>query len=75
MPNPTFNVMNVEIVLDRKVEGNLILVNKLGQNIYTERVLSKNNNLRIDLSSLESGIYFVRFETAEGAVTRKVVKL
>jgi len=74
-PNPSFDFMKVKIVLAEQVNGKLILLNKLGQKILSENIVSTDASIILNVSTLKSGIYFVRFETEKGAITKKVVKL
>ena len=68
-PNPTEGIMTVSAPKELRVEK-ISLFNVLGTNIQVE--VSPSNKL--DLSSLTNGIYFLRIETNQGTVTRKVVK-
>ena len=46
--------------------------NMLGELVYFSELRTPNS--RLDLSSLPSGIYFVRITTKDGIVSRKIVK-
>ena len=64
-PNPTDGIINIE--------GNglmtISVMNMLGQKVMD---MSATDNIVIDLSSCESGIYMVRIETENGTATQKV---
>jgi hypothetical protein len=64
-PNPTDGILNIE------GEGQMTIsvINMLGQKILE---MNATDNVTIDLSGNESGIYMVRIETANGTMTEKV---
>ena len=64
-PNPTDGILNIE------GEGQMTIsvINMLGQKILE---MNATDNVTIDLSGFESGIYMVRIETANGTMTEKV---
>lgn len=74
-PNPAFNAVNVDVQFEKAIEGKLVLINKLGQIIQIEKLNALNQKVNLDISGLRSGIYFIRLETEEGSIARKVVKL
>ncbi len=50
--------------------GNIRIINMIGQEVVSNGITS--NNMEIKLENLESGVYVVAIETAEGSYTRKV---
>ena len=48
------------------------IYNVLGEEVYKSEV--KSQKQEINLSALPSGIYFVRIETENGVVSRKIIK-
>jgi len=68
-PNPAMgNALN--IATDRDL--NVSVFNILGKQILSDTI--SNNNSTMDISSLDSGIYFVKLSSDEGAITRKFIK-
>jgi polyhydroxybutyrate depolymerase len=67
-PNPTNNLINIEInnLLELK---EIILYNTLGENLNL-----KSTDGLIDLTNLNTGIYFLNIKTSKGAITKKVVR-
>ena len=65
-PNPTNSNLFVRI----SQEGMFKLFNSLGQAIKTGNLLNATNS--IDLSDIESGVYFLKIETAEEMLTKVV---
>lgn len=68
-PNPANNFLQVQA--NSKINEVRIL-NFLGQEI--EHLIGSNNYMTIDLSAMQSGIYFVEISTINGKETAKVVK-
>ncbi len=66
-PNPTNS--NINIVTP--VEGNLSIVNNLGQTVNTIQL--KENTTTVSLSELPCGVYFVSFNTMGVVETQKLV--
>lgn len=67
-PNPTSNVINIET--NNPLELNeVILYNTLGANVN-----AKLANGIIDLSNLNTGVYFLKIETLRGIITKKIIK-
>lgn len=66
-PNPATTVLNVE------AEGynTLEIVNLLGQTVYTANA---TGSMQINVSNLNSGVYFVRLNGANGTTTQKFIK-
>jgi hypothetical protein len=66
-PNPAKNSIRVE---SNQIINKVRIVNVLGQEVYSE-ILS-NHGAQINVSNLQSGIYFVNIETTEGTKTQKI---
>ncbi|MDV7187670.1 T9SS type A sorting domain-containing protein [Lutibacter sp. TH_r2] len=67
-PNPVKEKLTVKI----NNEGSFILSNLQGQTVKTGELQNGNNVLNI--SYLNSGIYFIAIKTSEGILTKKIVK-
>ena len=74
-PNPTRGLINIEFNnIDNKVSS-LSIVNVLGDRIYNDDIdssIPKYSN-QLDLSKYSDGIYFVRFKTKDGFITKKLI--
>ena len=66
-PNPATTVLNVVA----KGYDNLQIVNAFGQIVYTTDI---TGHLKIDVSDLSNGVYFVRLNGTNGTTTQKFVK-
>ena len=77
-PNPARDNFNVEIAASEVSEMSMTIYNMNGAIVRTKNVqLSEGNNvINEDISSLASGIYFVRFNnpTNNETITKKLVK-
>lgn len=73
LPNPSYNY--VDILLDQftNTPTSITLYNLLGQNLYQQSLNS--NTTRIDLSTLNSGIYYIVLQQKDQYSTHKIVKL
>lgn len=68
-PNPTTNLLNLEVKNGIEING-ISIYNMLGQ-----LVLNSNADLKIiDVSSLNTGNYFIKIATDKGITTSKFVK-
>ena len=74
-PNPTSGVFNVQVSGYANVQMNSIEVyNVLGEKIVAVAGGSgSNSQMQIDISNHPEGIYFVRVQTAEGMMSKKMV--
>lgn len=69
-PNPTNGAINIH---SDSFISNITVYNVIGQvSLLTTNVNAKK--AVVDLGSLENGVYFIRLQTENGIVTRKVVK-
>jgi hypothetical protein len=70
-PNPT----DGQLIIDNgqwTIE-NVEIFNVIGQSVYSS-TLGVASTLRLDVSHLPSGIYFIRIQTENGVVAEKIVK-
>lgn len=68
-PNPTTSYLNIKMVNDISV-NEIAVYNTLGQ-----KVITKNNETTLDVSTLNTGTYFITVTTDAGKATRKFIKL
>jgi parallel beta-helix repeat protein len=72
-PNPTENVLNIEISLDFDFQT-LQVYNLLGQ-LATVKVQKQDANLlQVQVANLSSGVYWVEIKGRKGSLKRKFVK-
>ena len=71
-PNPAANL--VEITLPHKItSGTVTVTNYTGQKLQATTINGFNN--RIDVSGLSQGMYFVNFDTPQGKISKKLMKI
>lgn len=67
-PNPAYNMVHVKANLDI---DRLTIYNHIGQTV--KEILVGSNSASINTEGIESGVYFLRIETANGYTTQKLV--
>lgn len=76
-PNPAYNTLHVEATLSGTALQ-LQLVNGLGmvmKEIQVSKALNEHYATQIDISDLGPGVYFMKVQSGDDAVTKKIVKL
>lgn len=71
-PNPSQNIVFVEIHDDTQITKEVILHNNQGQIVLWEHGIMSNNVI-LDVSALKNGIYFYRISTIERSYIGKLV--
>lgn len=75
-PNPASSNGTIEISLIENVKMDIVVMNSVGQNVYSTSVEGNagTNKVDINLSNLSSGLYFYQVKVSNGkAVTKKFV--
>jgi polyhydroxybutyrate depolymerase len=67
-PNPTINLIHIESSTEVELQE-VILYNTLGMPIKEKFI-----NESIDITDLNTGIYFLNIKTSKGIITKKIVK-
>ncbi len=75
-PNPTANETEIAYNTSTPVPINMKLVDMLGNEILSQRSQSYTglNKLRIDVSYLPAGVYYITLNTGNNLLTRKLIK-
>ena len=68
-PNPTKGIVNIYYNLPTKEIPYLYIYNSVGKAVYS----AKSDNGMFTINNLPNGIYFVRFETKDYKVNRKLI--
>jgi len=72
-PNPTSEIIIIDFLEDAATQPNIISIkNLIGQQVEPNQIVSKNQ-IKVDLSQLPSGIYFVGITLGEKTIERKIV--
>jgi hypothetical protein len=71
-PNPTEGMLTIE---SKEMPGNwtVKVFDALGKLVQTGKLENKNGT--IDLMELHPGMYFLKMETEEGTITKKIIKM
>ena len=68
-PNPTTGIINI-----KNTTGNLVnIYDILGHKVFTARIDSASNVKTINLSTLQSGLYFVKISDGRNASVKKII--
>lgn len=70
-PNPTYDFLNLKMKKQVDVES-IIIYNMLGQEVRS--VSYDNGHIKIDVSNLESGHYFIKILTSEQEFTSRFIR-
>ena len=71
-PNPAVDYMNVTVNNDNFQVSHCYVVDINGKVVYTQNV--ENNNFSVNVSSMASGLYFLRLTDGKSNVTTKFIK-
>ena len=73
-PNPTTGIINIQSSnLNETVE--LAIYNLQGQVLVSDQRSPVNGAISVDLSTMNTGVYFIKIASEEGTVVKKVAKL
>ena len=74
-PNPSSGDVVMKVNVTDLSSANVTVFNALGEAVLVKQVfdLSTNNEVKLDMHNKPEGMYFVKMETPEGAVTKKIV--
>ena len=73
-PNPTDGELRVEMCDMRYEICDITIFDTFGRKLQVSNLKSQISNHQIDISHLPNGVYFLRIQTENGVVVRKVVK-
>ena len=73
-PNPSNDYLNVDFTMSETSDITITMNDITGKTVYTKSLnnLNGNQGLVINTASLNNGVYTLRLQTKEGAITRKV---
>ncbi|MEX2483797.1 MAG: T9SS type A sorting domain-containing protein [Brumimicrobium sp.] len=71
IPNPTNGVFQI-ISPEKLVGSKITLTNALGQIIKTNYI--NNSGVYVDISEFDSGVYFLRVQSSEKVISKKILK-
>jgi hypothetical protein len=71
-PNPFEDIVNISCSDVMNNNSYLRIYNSLGALVYSAEL--KKNNVKIDLSNLATGLYFLKFENQNKLSVKKIIK-
>lgn len=71
-PNPVSGILNIEINLAEMLPVTITLVNQQAKQVLKSKI--SNNIEKLDLTHLQSGIYFLRLHNTEKKLVYKIIK-
>lgn len=76
-PNPSSDVFNVQIADAYRGNTTLTITDEMGRIIRSEKVQKNSDVLtsKFDLSTMPNGVYFLKVNTDDKMVTKRIVKL
>ncbi|MCB9235298.1 MAG: DUF2341 domain-containing protein [Bacteroidia bacterium] len=75
-PNPTAGKVQVQLNLQQEIRAKVMLKDGLGRQVkfMEERNYPRGESLiELDLQNLPQGVYYLKWETAAGSVTRRII--
>jgi photosystem II stability/assembly factor-like uncharacterized protein len=70
-PNPANNEINLK--WNKSEAINIRVYNMLGKLVLYDKKINISNGFKIDVSGLNSGVYFVKLNTINGEITKKLI--
>jgi hypothetical protein len=75
-PNPSDGIFNLQLMNHYSLVGKLFILNIEGKKVYEENMqLLSQENILIDISENNSGIYFVCFVVNDELILKKMIKI
>lgn len=73
-PNPVEGVLQIKFNNEHNLSTHLNIYNHSGMIVYSTEITNSNTSEHIDLSSFESGMYYVQLSNAEAVYRSKIIK-
>lgn len=71
-PNPTADEVNIVLSNKINLSASIIIYNTLGEIIIQEKM--STNEKKLDISTLPNGLYFLKINSKENTITKKIIK-
>ena len=71
-PNPSHGVINIDLTKENLRDVFIRVIDVLGKEVNTVDLGDYNSIYTIDMSNLQRGVYFIKIESKNGAVVRRV---
>ena len=73
-PNPFKDVVNIE-VSDNLQESKILIFNSNGSLVHSDLITKNERKITVDLSKLQTGMYFVQFQSQNNELDKFSAKL
>jgi hypothetical protein len=73
-PNPSSGLITLRTSGTFLNNVNVRIINAMGQTVHMETLTGENDQQKIDLSSLDVGMYYLIIETENGQITKRIVR-
>ncbi len=70
-PNPATNEINLK--WSQPETANVRVFNTIGKLVFYGKKIDLSRGFKIDVSALNSGVYFVKVNTVNGEITKKLI--
>lgn len=71
-PNPTADEVNIVLSNKINLSASIIIYNTFGEIIIQEKM--STNEKKLDISTLPNGLYFLKINSKENTITKKIIK-
>jgi hypothetical protein len=72
-PNPSKGEFTVDVTFNMAENAEVIIMNVVGQRVWSQQIEGEQFRLPINLSDVASGVYFVMITTEQGRAVKRIV--
>lgn len=72
-PNPTSDFVAINLIFNEKEQGQILILNKMGQQVWQQNFADKTINLSVAVNDWAGGIYYMLIQTEKGMKTEEIV--
>jgi thiol-disulfide isomerase/thioredoxin len=72
-PNPTSSTLIMDLSTSVLINAEVVIVNNVGQQVWSKNINGSNFSERIDVSNIASGIYTIQVKNADGVANRRFI--
>lgn len=66
-------MLRIKYQITEGLPFNLTIVNSLGEQVFTAKRNASRQEISFDISKLSTGIYFLRVNSEDGSITKKLI--
>jgi len=72
-PNPTSDFVDVNLTFMEKQQGQILILNKMGQQVWQQNFANRMVNKSIAVNDWSGGVYYIMIQTEKGVKTEEIV--